>query len=101
MCGIAGTLSFRSDDLSHASPSDTLVSLMDRRGPDDRGSWTDEQHSAFAFRRLSILDLSPASNQPMLTADGRYVIVYNGEMYNFRILREELEQSGIRFRTSG
>ncbi len=74
---------------------------MARRGPDDEGAWTDGQHCTFGFRRLSILDLTPAGHQPMLTPDGRYSLVINGEVYNFPDLRRELEGKGYRFRSSG
>ena len=69
------------------------------RGPDDDGVWTDGQAGvALLHRRLSIIDLSPAGHQPMTSADGRYVITYNGEIYNFRALRSELEGRGVSFR---
>ena len=74
---------------------------MARRGPDDEGIWTDEQHCTLGFRRLSILDLSPTGHQPMLTPDGRFAMVLNGEVYNFRELRTRLEQQGVAFRSSG
>jgi asparagine synthase (glutamine-hydrolysing) len=74
---------------------DTLV----HRGPDDRGVWVDAQCGvALAHRRLSILDLSPLGHQPMASAEGRYVLAYNGEIYNFASLRAELEPLGHRFR---
>ena len=67
--------------------------------PDDGGSWVDaEAGIALAHRRLSILDLSPLGHQPMASADGRYVMAYNGEVYNFAALREELEPLGHAFR---
>ncbi len=78
-----------------------MIDLMKRRGPDDEGFWTDRTHCALGFRRLAILDLSSTGHQPMTTPDGRYAIVYNGEVYNFKELREELEQQGIRSRSSG
>jgi asparagine synthase (glutamine-hydrolysing) len=74
---------------------------MARRGPDDAGIWHDNEHCVLGFRRLAILDLSPAGHQPMQTADGRFTLVFNGEVYNFRELRRELEQKGARFRSSG
>ncbi|HEX8775523.1 MAG TPA: asparagine synthase (glutamine-hydrolyzing) [Pyrinomonadaceae bacterium] len=75
--------------------SDTLL----HRGPDDEGSWLDEAAGvALGFRRLSIIDLSPEGHQPMTSADGRYVAIFNGEIYNFRELRRELDAYGHRFR---
>ncbi len=72
--------------------ADTLV----HRGPDDAGVWCDADAGvALAHRRLSIIDLSPAGHQPMDSADGRYTIVFNGEMYNFEELRGELERAGV------
>ena len=75
--------------------SDALV----HRGPDDAGRWTDAPAGiVLGSRRLSILDLSPAGHQPMLSANGRYVCVFNGEIYNHRELRAELAGRGARFR---
>jgi asparagine synthase (glutamine-hydrolysing) len=70
-----------------------MASTLTHRGPDDRGAWTDQlsDHSvALGFRRLSILDLSEAGHQPMISHSGRYVIVFNGEIYNFADIRKEL-----------
>src|SRR5581483_8290993 len=66
--------------------------------PDDEGTYAD-LGVAFAFRRLSILDLSSAGHQPMESADGRHVLMHNGEIYNYRELRRELEARGRRFRS--
>jgi asparagine synthase (glutamine-hydrolysing) len=75
--------------------ADTLV----RRGPDGSGVWADDTTGvALSHRRLSIQDLSPAGHQPMESACGRFVITFNGEVYNFRPLRVDLEQAGRRFR---
>lgn len=99
MCGICGEFSVT------ASPSleriAQLTALMQRRGPDDEGVWTDRTTCALGFRRLSILDLSPAGHQPMLSDDGRYALVLNGEIYNFRELRGRLGQRGWHFRSTG
>jgi asparagine synthase (glutamine-hydrolysing) len=75
--------------------SDTLL----HRGPDDEGSFIDEAAGlALGFRRLSIIDLSPEGHQPMTSKDGRYVLIFNGEIYNFQELRRELEDLGHPFR---
>ena len=97
MCGIAGVLSERKVDPSIvAAMRDTLA----HRGPDAAGLWSSEDgRVCLGHRRLAILDLSPEANQPWLTADGRYTIVFNGEIYNFRELRKELEAGGAIFRT--
>ena len=74
---------------------------MVRRGPDGAGLWiSDDGHVGLAHRRLSILDLSDAGKQPMAVANGRLRIVFNGEIYNFRALRSELEQKGYEFYSS-
>jgi asparagine synthase (glutamine-hydrolysing) len=90
MCGITG-LVFR-DPRRHA-PADLLRAMADtirHRGPDDAGVYTDGA-VGLAHRRLSILDLSPAGHQPMANEDGTVWIAFNGEVYNFRALRRELE----------
>jgi asparagine synthase (glutamine-hydrolysing) len=76
-----------------------MAEQLVHRGPDDSGHWVDaEAGIALGFRRLAIVDLSPAGHQPMTSADGRYVIVFNGEIYNFGELRKDLELLGHRFR---
>jgi asparagine synthase (glutamine-hydrolysing) len=73
---------------------------MARRGPDDEGFWSDpEGRVQLGFRRLAILDLTPAGHQPMISADGRSVLMLNGEIYNFRELGKELEAAGVVFRS--
>src|SRR5437667_4544070 len=101
MCGIVGFV-----DSAKASRADELCAIVGRmsaslihRGPDDGGSWVDPASGvALGHRRLSILDLSPEGHQPMCSADGRLVIVFNGEIYNFAELREALESAGHGFR---
>jgi asparagine synthase (glutamine-hydrolysing) len=71
------------------------------RGPDDAGAWlSPDRHAALAHRRLSIIDLSPAGHQPMLDESGAIAVVFNGEIYNFQELREELHGHGHRFRSA-
>ena len=101
MCGICGELQIGQGPARDAATIAHLSALMARRGPDDAGQWQDGGHAWLAFRRLAILDLSPAGHQPMLTPDGRYALVFNGEVYNFAALRRELEGHGLAFRSSG
>jgi asparagine synthase (glutamine-hydrolysing) len=93
MCGIAGIVSAgRIDPQLLQRMGDVIV----HRGPDDGGSWIDTDAGiGFAHRRLSILDLSPQGHQPMHSADGRFVLNYNGEVYNHAEIRAELEGAGL------
>jgi len=94
MCGIVGYL--HRDGIVTAAVAERMAMRIQHRGPDDTGVWLDEEAGlALAHRRLSIIDLSPAGHQPMVSASGRFVIVYNGEVYNFRDLRDEIEQGRI------
>jgi len=98
MCGIAGFLGQAAEEELRAQVGRMAGQLV-HRGPDDCGAWVDAAAGvAFGFRRLAIVDLSPAGHQPMLSANGRYVIIFNGEVYNFRQLRVELEARGHDFR---
>jgi asparagine synthase (glutamine-hydrolysing) len=93
MCGVAGFLGWRQD--IQCGTAQKMADAIVYRGPDDGGVWLDaESGIALAHRRLSIIDLSPAGHQPMLSANGRYVIVFNGEIYNHIELRQELESKG-------
>ena len=95
MCGIAGILN---TDGAPASPVllRRMTDAIAHRGPDGEGSYVDG-NLALGHRRLAIIDLSPAGHQPMATRDGRYVLSYNGEIYNFSELRVELEALGHQF----
>ena len=97
MCGICGVVRTDGQEISAAALARMSETLL-HRGPDDDGVWS-EGGAGLASRRLSILDLSPAGHQPMASGDGRLVIVYNGELYNFRELRRELERLGHEFRS--
>ena len=92
MCGFAGCLSVNPLN-NHDSINivKSMTSAIDHRGPDDSGEWVDvESGIALGHRRLSVLDLSPAGHQPMVSASGRFVLIYNGEIYNHIELRKEL-----------
>jgi asparagine synthase (glutamine-hydrolysing) len=99
MCGISG---FRIAERQCDRRADLAgaVDALHHRGPDDGGLWFGEG-VGLGHRRLSILDLSTGSRQPMESPDGRYVMVYNGEVYNFRDIRRRLEGKGHRFATTG
>ena len=96
MCGITGFMSPAGFPFDEANA--TLVKMRDRllhRGPDDAGSWLDaEAGIALGHRRLSIVDLSPAGHQPMVSEFGRYVLAFNGEIYNHLEIRQQLDAAG-------
>lgn len=98
MCGIAGLI-----DLKGGAISPVLLRAMTdalaHRGPDGEGYWIHE-NIGIGHRRLAIIDLSPLGHQPMLSADSRYVLTFNGMIYNHREIRAELEARGHRFRSS-
>jgi asparagine synthase (glutamine-hydrolysing) len=99
MCGIVGCLALALEadpdqDWVHAA-----TERITHRGPDDEGFYTDPD-VALGFRRLAIIDLSPGGHQPMRSADGRYWMVYNGEIYNYVELGQELRQQGVTLRTT-
>ena len=98
MCGIAGLLNL---DGAPVSPRvlQNMTDAIAHRGPDGEGHWI-EGSLGLGHRRLAIIDLSPLGHQPMMSSDGCYVLSYNGEIYNFRELRAELEAKGHGFRST-
>ncbi|MGQ0703274.1 MAG: asparagine synthase (glutamine-hydrolyzing) [Gemmatimonadales bacterium] len=100
MCGLTGLLVTAPGDPGSLRTSvDAMAATLVHRGPDDCGSWVDAEGGiAFGFRRLSIIDLSELGHQPMPSESGRYVVEFNGEIFNHRSLRRELESRGARFR---
>jgi asparagine synthase (glutamine-hydrolysing) len=102
MCGVNGIFAFHA---AATLPTETELLAtrehMRARGPDGAGLWWGEDRRiGFGHRRLSIIDLSNRANQPMISADSRYVVVFNGEIYNYPALRTELEREGAQFRTT-
>ncbi|HEY4832498.1 MAG TPA: asparagine synthase (glutamine-hydrolyzing), partial [Waddliaceae bacterium] len=95
MCGIAGILNFNKEPVSSVILRRMTDSIR-HRGPDGEGFYTDNV-LGFGHRRLAIIDLSPAGRQPMMTSDQKYILTYNGEVYNFQELRTELEALGHTF----
>ena len=101
MCGICGVFNYGN---SHQTFDEALLVRMSdtikHRGPDDSGTFvSSDSRVGFGFRRLSIVDLSPAGHQPMFTPDRSVCIVFNGEIYNHQVLRKELEAKGYRYRS--
>lgn len=101
MCGVAGIYAYHY--AANPVDRDELIRIRDHmaaRGPDGRGEWfSADRRLALGHRRLSIIDLSSAGAQPMATGDGSLVISFNGEIYNYRALRRDLETKGVRFRS--
>ena len=101
MCGIAGIF-HHAERERPVDPGllDSMTRSLAHRGPDGQGVWS-EAAIGLGHRRLAILDLSPTGDQPMSSTDGRFVITFNGEIYNFRELRAQLESEGVGFRSTG
>src|SRR5439155_16681217 len=100
MCGLAGffcTGNHRPDEMRVIASR--MADAIVHRGPDDSGVWVDSGAGiALGFRRLAIVDLSAQGHQPMRSSSGRYIIIFNGEVYDHQRLRRELESSGCSFR---
>src|ERR1700758_1519258 len=102
MCGINGIFAYHS---ASRRPEESELratrEAMRARGPDGSGVWWNaDRHCGLGHRRLSIIDLSDRASQPMTSDDGRFVVVFNGEIYNYPQLRAVLENDGVRFRTT-
>lgn len=97
MCGITGVFNIDGQPVS-VSVLKRMTDAVQHRGPDGEGFWT-SSFIGLGHRRLAIIDLSPLGHQPMQSADGRYVLTYNGEIYNYQELRVELESKGRAFRS--
>ena len=97
MCGICGIIRFDSKPVLE-TPIRQMMQIMKHRGPDDEGVFI-ENNIGLGFVRLSIIDLSSAGHQPMVSKDERYVVVFNGEIFNYIELREDLKKEGIVFNT--
>ncbi|HKC68434.1 MAG TPA: asparagine synthase (glutamine-hydrolyzing) [Bacteroidia bacterium] len=100
MCGIAAIIGFTDKGKERFSRIAQCANLLKHRGPDNQ-KYIIEPNFAMAHARLSIIDLSEASNQPFTTHDGRFTIVYNGEIFNYKALKNELQQLGHTFYTEG
>src|SRR5512145_2608646 len=100
MCGIAGIVGLEPE--TFIGP---MLESVEHRGRDDHGVWVSEaidsdgRRVCLGHRRLAIIDTSPGGHEPMFSSDGRYVLTFNGEIYNYRELREQLRALGHEFRT--
>lgn len=93
MCGLTGFWTKRNEQSDLVHTVQRMTDAITYRGPDDQGYWVEQERGvAFGHRRLSIIDLSPEGHQPMHSASGRFVMVYNGEIYNFEEMRADLER---------
>jgi asparagine synthase (glutamine-hydrolysing) len=101
MCGIAGIWTLKGNVDHHSHDLSNAVKSLNHRGPDDNGIWTNDYGVALGHARLSILDLSSHGHQPMCSADKRYAMVFNGEVYNFKEIRLQLITKGYSFIGSG
>ena len=97
MCGIFGQISINKNLLkTNKFEFKKCLSYLNHRGPDDSGVYFDNKIS-FGHKRLSILDLSKKGKQPMFSKDQKHIIIYNGEIYNFKELRKNLKKKGLIF----
>ena len=98
MCGIVGLINYDGLDVCFSSLKG-MTDAISHRGPDGEGHWH-EGGAGFGHRRLAIIDLSEEANQPMISSDQRYILTYNGEVYNFKEIRDELRTKGYSFQSS-
>ncbi|MFM7309585.1 MAG: asparagine synthetase B family protein, partial [Flavobacteriales bacterium] len=97
MCGISGIYRWDGKPADEREISAMLTKIK-HRGPNDQGCWM-QGAIGLGFVRLSIIDLSEAGHQPMVSEDGRYVLTFNGEVFNYIEIRDELKLAGVRFKT--
>jgi len=100
MCGITGILALNNQGEKYLSKTQDAIQTLSKRGPDAEGIYQYKKVS-LGHTRLSIIDTSAGSAQPMTDKSDRYTIVYNGEFYNYKIIRAELEEAGVKFSSDG
>ena len=100
MCGILGEFLFDGEQ-TEKSKFLELLQLSKKRGPDHSGYYTNHKNFQAGFNRLSVLDLSNNGNQPITSNNGRFVMVYNGEVYNYQELKNDLLKKGYSFSSTG
>ena len=99
MCGITGIMAFTDNGLKHLSYLDNATQALIKRGPDGEGTFIKAQ-VALGHKRLSIIDTSENASQPFTDSSGRYTIVFNGEIFNYKQLKENLELKGLAFKSN-
>ena len=92
MCGITGIVGHQINNSVYQTAIKKMNDAIAHRGPNAEGFWNDE-HCFLGHRRLSIIDLSESGNQPFISQDGRYILIYNGELYNYKALKLELQRA--------
>ena len=101
MCGITGYFRHQDESADVSAAVQVMNDALVHRGPDSEGIWCNsdgqDANLALGHRRLSIIDLSPAGAQPMVSASGRYIIVFNGEIYNFQIFNNRIVSLSVRY----
>ena len=101
MCGISGIYNYSDKNISSKPVIEKILKLQSKRGPDDSGTWVSKCNKIFfGHNRLSIIDLSKNAKQPFLSNDKNYVIIFNGEMYNFKKIKKELIEKKINFKSN-
>ena len=98
MCGISGIFNFQNKSYNFSPIIKRMVNKQNNRGPDNSGIWNSSCNKVFlGHNRLSIIDLSANGNQPMISCDNEFVITFNGEIYNFKEIKIELINLGVKF----
>ena len=101
MCGISGIYNFENKNIEIKEIIKKIINLKNTRGPDNNNIWRSNCNKVyFGHNRLSIIDLSNNANQPFVSNDNNYTITFNGEIYNYKLIRQELEQKKITFKSN-
>ena len=98
MCGISGIFNFSGKNISSKNLLEKIINFQNKRGPDNKDLWSSEDRKIYlGHNRLSIIDLSKNANQPFVSKDKNFVITFNGEIYNYKEIKKELEDRNINF----
>ena len=101
MCGISGIYNFLNKDINSSEIISKIIKIQHKRGPDGSGIWKSNCNKiTFGHNRLSIIDLSEKANQPFISNDKKSIITFNGEIYNYKQLRNKLEKNNVIFKSN-